>query len=313
MPEPGRPDKPRSTAEPAPVSVTEGTLSRPSDTVTVAQLMKSCPLPRHEFWALLEGATGRAREYWIAHDDEPLTPRAHALLNRWVGLRSGGTPLAYLLGWREFYGRRFWVNPSTLIPRSDTELLIDTAVPLIRQASAGRTDLRVCDLGTGSGCIGLTLALECPSLKVTATDISAAALQTAANNAAWWGLQDRVDFRQGNWWQAVAKPPAARPFFGVVSNPPYIGAEDPHLAHGDLRFEPPQALRPIGDASGLTAIADLLTAAGHHLEPGGFFLVEHGFDQQAQVINLARDAGFCKITGLRDTVGLPRAVLAFRL
>jgi release factor glutamine methyltransferase len=280
---------------------------------SVAQLIKTSPLPRHEFWALLEAATGQAREHWIAHDTEPLSPRAHALLKRWIDRRVNGVPLAYLVGWREFYGRRFWVNPTTLIPRSDTELLIDTAVPLIQQALTGRDQVRVGDLGTGSGCIALTLALECPRLQVVASDLSTGALQTAANNAAWWGLEDRVRFYQGDWWQALPAPTDDTLFFGLISNPPYIGAQDPHLGQGDLQFEPPQALRPTNDPSGLAAIRQLLLRAPQYLEPGGFFLVEHGFDQQAQVINLARDAGFNKITGLQDAAGLPRAVLAFRL
>jgi release factor glutamine methyltransferase len=270
-------------------------------------LMASVNLPRHECWALLEGASGRPREYWITHDQEHLTAPTVHLFQRWAAERSKGRPLAYLLGFREFYGRRFWVNRHTLIPRSDTELLIDTALPLLK--AQGRP-VTVCDLGTGSGCIAITLALECPDITVLATDISSRALQTAANNAAWLGAADRVCFRQGSWWEAVATGTAQ--FFGIVSNPPYIARADAHLGQGDLPFEPEGALTD-HSVDGLEAIGCIVQAAPPHLQAGGFLLIEHGFDQQDAVLELFARAGLENLHGLRDLNGTPRAVLGSKM
>jgi release factor glutamine methyltransferase len=269
-------------------------------------------IPRHEHLALLCAATGRPKEFWVAHPQAPLQPAERALLQRWIGLRSEGVPLAYLIGSREFYGRSFWVSRDTLIPRADTELLIDTTKALVQQLGLNEPP-RLADLGTGSGCIAISLALEIPGSTVVASDISAGALQMARNNAAWHGVGAQLSFTQGAWWNAFEALPYK--FHGIVSNPPYIAGQDPHLAQGDLRFEPAAALTPCPSAavcSGLEAIKEIAAGAAQHLAPGGFLLIEHGFDQQPDVIGIFKAVGLSETGGLQDLAGNPRAVVGFR-
>ena len=276
-------------------------------------LLSASGLPRREGLALLEAASGWRREALIAHGSDPASPAVQALFTRLVAQRQLGTPIAYLTGEREFYGRPFWVSPATLIPRMETELLIDTVI-----AETGSiAPLRLCDLGSGSGCIGITLALEIESAEVTATDCSAAALQVARNNAARLGVESRLRFRQGNWFDALG--PADAKFHGLISNPPYVAAGDPHLSQGDLRFEPSTALSPSSTTpgpmglppDGLSDIAALAEGARHWLEPGGFLLVEHGSEQQSAVMGLFDQAGLIRVRGLVDDQSLPRAVIGF--
>lgn len=297
-------------------------------------------LARHEWWALLEAATGRPREYFIAHPDVTLSAQELALLQKWVSLRLTGRPLAYLVGWREFYGRRFWVNPHTLIPRGETELLVDLAKDLLQKigsdnANAARSDKNidgetpktVIDLGTGCGAIAVSLALECQSLRVIATDISNQALTAARNNAAWLGLKvakdasdwlrtdtkNQILFAQGSWWDALGGGLSKLKVSGVISNPPYIAKDDPHLGVGDLLHEPQEALcgvSPSGD--GLAAYRALLAGISGRVEPGGFVLVEHGHEQQQAVIGLFQDSGLSRVKGYADAAGRPRAVLGFQ-
>lgn len=282
--------------------------------LTYQALLAASPLPRHEAWPLLEAASGRTREFMIAHGQALADPAACALFQRMIALRQQGTPIAYLTGWREFYGRPFWVSRHTLIPRIDTELLIDTA-----RSAASRfpAPVRLCDLGTGSGCIAITLALELGQAEITATDASAKAIEMARNNAAWLGADSRIGFRCGRWFAALDG--LGGRFHGLISNPPYVAHDDPHLQAGDLRYEPRQALTPmprvdgVGPAdTGLSDIIEITQGAGRCLEPGGFLLVEHGFDQQDAVMGLFAQAGFGAVQGLSDQAGLPRAVIGFR-
>ena len=270
------------------------------------ELIAATPLPKHELWPLLEAASGRPREFILAHDTDLVDVGAQALFLRWIGQRQAGVPLAYLVGGREFYGRNFWVNDHTLIPRMETELLIDTVKDLLGQHGGG--GLRFCDLGTGSGCIGITLALEFPQAQVYASDISGGALQVARNNAVWLGAGPQMRFYQGAWWQALGQAPAT--FHGIVSNPPYIAPGDQHLSQGDLRFEPAQAL--VGQGNGLDDIRTIAGGAINRLEPNGFLLIEHGFDQQAAVMGVFQQAGLIRVRGLTDLAKNPRAVLGFR-
>lgn len=268
-------------------------------------------IPRHERLALLCAATGRSKEFWLAHPEVPLLPGEAALLDRWMAMRSNGLPLAYLIGWREFYGRRFWVSPETLIPRPDTELLIDTA-KAISQRFRSAESIRLADLGTGSGCIAISLALEIAGCTVAASDISMNALSVARNNAAWLGASGSVSFTQGSWWHAFESLPYK--LHGIVSNPPYIAGQDPHLAQGDLRHEPAAALTPSATGvacDGLQAIKTIARNATEHLVSGGFLLIEHGFDQQADVIGIFQEAGLSEIQALPDLSGNPRAVVGF--
>jgi len=271
-------------------------------------------LSRREGLALLEAASGWRREALIAHGSDPVCPAVQALFTRLVAQRRRGVPIAYLTGEREFYGRPFWVSPATLIPRMETELLIDTVIAEIGPIAAPS---RLCDLGSGSGCIGITLALEIESAEVTATDCSAAALQVARNNAARLGVDSRLRFRQGSWFDALGQADAK--FHGLISNPPYVAAGDPHLSQGDLRFEPSTALSPSSTTpgpmglppDGLSDIAALAEGACHWLEPGGFLLVEHGSEQQSAVMGLFDQAGLVRVRGLVDDQSLPRAVIGF--
>jgi release factor glutamine methyltransferase len=243
----------------------------------------------------------------LAHDHESASPGAQALYLRWVDLRQSGVPIAYLTGQREFYGRQFWVNRHTLIPRPETELLIDTAIDLLREQHA--SPIRLCDLGTGSGCIAISLARELPHASIWATDDSHDALKMARNNAVWLGAADQVTFSQGHWWRALDQERSPR-FDGIVSNPPYIAPHDPHLSKGDLRFEPASALA--GQGRGIGDIEEIIREAGNWLVPNGFLLIEHGFDQQAIVVERFQQAGFQRVQGLIDLSNNPRAVLGFR-
>lgn len=202
--------------------------------------------------------------------------------------RRAGIPVAYLLGRKEFYGLELSVNPSVLIPRPETELLVDLA--LERKASS------ILDLGTGSGAIALALKSTNRDAQVVATEADAAALVTAKRNAARLSLE--VDFRHGRWFDPVA----GERFDLIVSNPPYVAEGDPHLEA--LRFEPKCAL--LAGPEGLDCFRDIVSAAGAHLSPGGCLLLEHGFGQERAVRDLLSDAGFALITTWPDLAGIPR-------
>jgi release factor glutamine methyltransferase len=209
--------------------------------------------------------------------------------------RAEGEPVAYLLGWREFYGRRFAVGPAALIPRPETELLIDRALELLPPAAMAE----VLDLGSGSGVIALTLALERPHWVLTSVDASASALALARENARTLGAAN-AEFLHGDWYGPVAQ----RSFDLIVSNPPYVADTDPHLARGDLRFEPASALRAGSD--GLEAIRQIVAQAPEYLRPGGWLLFEHGCDQADACRRLLAQAGFVDVTTAADLAELPR-------
>lgn len=215
----------------------------------------------------------------IAHDTDPLTQTQNEQFQTLLTRRLAGEPVAYLLGTREFYGRPFLVSPDVLIPRPDTELLIELALARLPPDQA----MEVLDLGTGSGCIAVTLALERPLARVTAVDRSPAALAIAQRNADI--LNARVELLTSDWFAALAD----RRFDLIVSNPPYIAVSDPHLARGDVRFEPLSALAAGHD--GLADLRLLAAAARAHLKPGGALLVEHGYDQADAVQALLRMSG----------------------
>jgi release factor glutamine methyltransferase len=231
----------------------------------------------------------------IAHDTDPLTDEMlatfHALLTR----RLEGVPIAHLLGSREFYGRPFLVSPDVLIPRPDTELLVELALERIPPDRS----VDVLDLGTGSGCIAITLALERPLARVTAVDRSAAALKVAKHNAEIHNT--RVEFLTSDWFAALAE----RRFDLIVSNPPYIPVSDPHLARGDVRFEPEAALA--AGVDGLDDLRRLIHDARTHLKPGGTLLLEHGYDQADAVQSLLRMNGFHNPQSWADLAGILRA------
>ncbi len=230
----------------------------------------------------------------IAHDTDTLKPAQVAGFDALLMQRLAGIPVAYVVGAREFYGRRFQVTPDVLIPRPDTELLVECAL----QAMPPRRSLEVLDLGTGSGCIAITLALERPDARVTAIDQSAAALEVARRNARHLGAS--VVFQAGDWFS----PLGGQQFDLIVSNPPYIAAHDPHLSRGDLRFEPVGALA--SGADGLDDLRAIVAASRSHLKPGGVCLLEHGWDQVGAVCSLFRQQGWHAPTSWPDLAGILR-------
>lgn len=266
-------------------------------------------LPRQEQWAILEAATGQPRTYFLREGTDRLLAGERALIQRWVIARHRGVPLAYLLGFREFYGLRFWVNPSVLVPRPETECLVDLALAAL--PGDART-VRVLDLGTGSGCIIIALLKAASArgvaLEAWATDVSAPALATARNNACWHGAA--AVFREGAWFAALG-PDAKGSFDLIVSNPPYVAQDDPDLAAEVRAFEPATALSGTGpNAHGLSDLSTIIAQAGAYLRPGGSLLLEHGWTQQPAVMDLCRAAGFGAVTGFPDLSGLPRLVQA---
>ena len=266
-------------------------------------------LPRHEQWAILEAATGQPRTYFLREGTDHLSAAERALIRRWAAARHGGVPLAYLLGFREFYGLRFWVNRSVLIPRPETEGLVDLALAAL--PGDART-ARVLDLGTGSGCIVIALLKAASArgiaLEAWATDVSAPALATARNNACWPGVS--LVCREGAWFDALGHE-TARGFDLILSTPPYVAQDDPDLATEVRAFEPAAALSGTGpNAHGLSDLSTIIAQAGAYLRPGGSLLLEHGWTQQPAVIDLCRAAGFSAVTGFPDLSGLPRLVQA---
>lgn len=265
-------------------------------------LIRHSQLPRAEARRLLASLTGQPLTWFMAHGDDPAAPDIATRFRALAERRRAGEPLAYLLGQQEFYGRPFAVSPAVLIPRADTETLVETALEQLARLHRQRcaVPLSLLELGTGSGIIAITLALEAPDTEVHAVERSPEALAVAQQNAKALGA-DRIHWHPGSWWQALASP---RRFDLIVSNPPYIAANDHHLQQGDLRFEPPQALAAGPD--GLDDLRIIIGGAPAHLNPGGWLLLEHGYDQEAPVQTLLRDAGFADVFTRRDLAGLPR-------
>lgn len=243
---------------------------------------------------LLREACGASAAAVQAFPERTLVPDAAAQFCDWVSRRAAGEPVAYLLGQREFYGRMFGVGPEVLIPRPETELLVEEALARI----SGWVAPRVLDLGTGSGAIAITLALEAPQAVVSAVEFSAAALDRAKSNATALGAP--VSWYHGSW----CEPLGDAVFDCIVSNPPYICAEDHHLGEGDLRFEPVSALA--SGADGLSDIRAIIAAAPKHLSAGAWLLFEHGYDQAVWVRSLLAAAGFSAPGSVRDLAGIER-------
>ena len=239
---------------------------------------------------LLARATGFSEASVLAHPERARAGEAEARFRDFAARRARGEPVAYILGAREFYGLPLAVNATVLIPRPETELLVELALACAPTS--------VLDLGTGSGAIALVLKRQLPHARVVAVDASAGALVLARRNATKLGLD--LDLRHGRWFEPVS---GAR-FDVVVSNPPYIAADDPHLTEGDLRFEPREAL--VGGPDGLAAIREIVRGAPAHLEPGGRLLLEHGLGQGEAVGSLLTEAGLEGVTTWPDLAGIAR-------
>jgi release factor glutamine methyltransferase len=253
---------------------------------------------RHVAELLLGHALQRDRAWLFAHARDAVGADALADFQALLARRVAGEPVAYLLGKRGFWTLDLQVTPATLIPRADTERLVELALQLLPADQS----LRVADLGTGSGAIALAIASERPLAEVIATDASGAALEVARANAAANEL-GRVQFRLGSWWE----PLAGERFDLVASNPPYIAAGDPHLQQGDLRHEPASALA--SGVDGLDDIRHIIAAAPRHLHGDGWLLLEHGHDQGAAVRQLLADVGFIEVATEQDLEQRDRVTL----
>ncbi|HSQ05203.1 MAG TPA: peptide chain release factor N(5)-glutamine methyltransferase [Burkholderiales bacterium] len=244
---------------------------------------------------LLEHAIGCAAADVMAHPERVLTLDQHARYRAAVQRRARGEPVAYIVGEREFYGRSFRVSPDVLIPRPETELLVELA--LAHMPLEEKYD--VLDLGTGSGCVALTLAAERPRIRVTAVDISDPALNVAKANARALSISN-VCFLLSDWFAALDDVRVEL----IVANPPYVADADPHLAKGDVCFEPPLAL--CGGADGLSALRTIIAASREHLAPGGSLYLEHGYDQAPAVRELLVADGYVDVVSYRDMAGIER-------
>jgi release factor glutamine methyltransferase len=233
--------------------------------------------------------------YLVAHADAVLKVEQYSRFTDLVRRRAAGEPVAYLTGKREFFGRSFNVSPDVLIPRPETELLVE--LTLARLSGEGVNE--VLDLGTGSGCIGLSIVSEDSHCRLTMSDQSLNALAIAEGNAERLGLGG-VRAQRSDWFEALGE----RRFNLIVSNPPYVSDDDRHLSQGDLRFEPRSAL--VGGRDGLDCIRSIVAGAPHHLVPGGWLLLEHGHDQATTVRALLQAAGFSDIFSARDLAGIER-------
>ena len=245
----------------------------------------------------------------IAHGDEALDERSKHRLDALAERRRQGEPMAYLVGEKEFWGLMFKVTPDVLIPRPDTETLVEAA---LRHLPAAQ-ETSVLDLGAGSGAVAIAIAHERPRARVLAVDISAAALRLAEENAARLLPPNaaRIAWRLSDWFAAIPLPQHDSERFSViVSNPPYIAATDAHLDEGDVRFEPRGAL--IGGASGWEMLQTIAQQAPAYLRPNGVLLMEHGYDQGEVVKALLRNAGFTQCETVRDLAGVARVTVGKR-
>ena len=234
----------------------------------------------------------RPHAWLVAHGDAELTDEGRFL--ELVARRAAGEPIAYLVGRREFYGRNFAVAPEVLIPRPETELLVELGLA----QTAHLASPRLLDLGSGSGCIAVTLALELPKAQVTAAEYSPLALAMTERNARAHGVT--LALVCSDWFTSLR----GEGFDLIVSNPPYVAAGDAHLGQGDLRYEPQVAL--VSGVDGLAAIRAIVATAPAHLRPGGMLAIEHGYDQAAAVLALFAAAGFCQIEQRRDLANIIR-------
>ncbi len=276
-----------------------------SATIAQALTLAAKKIDRFEAQYLLADLLAVGRAALIAHPERVLDARELSIYERQVAARAKGTPVAYILGKREFYGREFLVNDQVLIPRPETETLIEQALKKLAGLSAATTSpLAALDLGTGSGIIAITLKLEFPACQISAVEKSRRALEVAGQNAQ--RLSAEVRFIEGDWYSHVR----GERFHLIASNPPYVAKGDPHLLQGDLRFEPQTALTDNADgADGLACLRCIIEDAPAHLHAGGWLLCEHGWDQAEACKNLLAERGFGEVSSENDLAGIPRIVI----
>jgi release factor glutamine methyltransferase len=250
---------------------------------------------------LLAHALGKTRSHLHAWPEKCLSADQQANFQQLLQARIRGEPVAYLTGQREFWSLPLALTPATLIPRPETETLVALALAVIPADNSAL----IADMGTGSGAIALAIAHERPRCRILATDISPAALETAAANARQLGINN-IEFLAGDW----CEPLAGRQCDVIVSNPPYIRDTDPHLHSGDIRFEPRSALA--AGAEGMNDLTRIAQCAGHLLNRGGWLIMEHGYDQGRQAIELLEANGFQAVADHADDAGLSRVVMGQR-
>ena len=250
---------------------------------------------RIEIQCLLQHVLGVQRAYLLAHPEQMLSEAQQDAFDALLQRRLRGEPIAHLLGAREFFGLNLKVTPATLIPRPDTELIVELALNRIAQAQP----CRVLDMGTGSGAIALAIAKNKPNAEVVAVDVSQDALAVAIENARRLDIPN-VRFMQSDWFAALD----GQSFELIVSNPPYIASDDIHLTQGDLRFEPLSALA--SGADGLDDIRRIISAAPQYLASNGSLLLEHGYDQAGSVRDLLTQRGFVEVFSEKDIAGIER-------
>lgn len=268
----------------------------------IASLLRAAQLPdspteRLDAELLLAAAIGKSRSYLHTWPERIVSSEAAQTFADYLARRRAGEPVAYILGQQGFWKLDLEVAPHTLIPRPDTELLVETALELVPARPA-----QVLDLGTGTGAIALALASECPAWRVTAVDRIEQAVVLAERNRVRLRL-DNVQVRASHWFDSLA----GQRFDLILSNPPYIAAEDPHLVSGDVRFEPSSAL--VAGKDGLDDLRTIIAQAPDHLLPGGWLLLEHGFDQAAAVRALLSEQGFSDVSSRIDLGGHERISL----
>ncbi|HET9405348.1 MAG TPA: peptide chain release factor N(5)-glutamine methyltransferase [Burkholderiales bacterium] len=262
--------------------------------MTIAEALRIAGVDFADARVLLREILRADEAHLLAHPGQHLTEAQRAGYLAWVERRRSGEPVAYLTGSREFYGLALRVTPAVLIPRPETELLVEAALERIPADQV----CRVLDLATGSGCVAVAIAKHRPRAQITATDVSSAALAIARENAARHGVS--IEFFESDWFAALA----GRKFDLIVSNPPYVAEGDPHLDSGDLRFEPRSALA--AGLAGLDSIEVIVEQAVRHLASGGQLLFEHGYDQGPCSRTRLAAAGFLDIATRRDLAGIER-------
>jgi release factor glutamine methyltransferase len=269
----------------------------------IRELLSQSALPVNEARILLAHILEKhyqlPRSALLSRDDMVLEELAYQEWKHVEQRRIGGEPVAYILGKKGFHAIELLVAPGVLIPRPETELLVDIA---LQEAQAQGRPCRILDMGTGSGAIALAIASAAPDSTLIATDQSPEALAIAIQNAHLLNLEDRVRFIQGDWYKALGEPSC---FDVIVSNPPYIAHLDPHLGQGDLQFEPTSALTDY--ANGFSCLEAIITGANQYLHPGALLAVEHGFDQSEAVVSLMIGAGLQDIEVHHDLMGHSRA------
>ena len=271
------------------------------DCQTIKDVLMLQQLPLLERRMLLEFVFKKPRAWFIAHDDEKLEQATKEQLQTLFERRLAGEPMAYIIGHREFMGLDFKVTPAVLIPRPETELLVNTALEFLEKLQAqGIENPRVLDIGTGSGIVAISIKHYYPKAEVIAVDLSAEALEVAKENAQ--VLKTSIEFLQSDLFTAL--DPQQHQFDLVVSNPPYIHREDKHLEQGDVRFEPVMALTDFAD--GLNLIARLIAEAPMFLKSPAALWMEHGWDQAEKIRELLKQKGFTQVESLKDLAAIER-------